>query len=66
MVHDELLAAFEEVFESAGPVGTGEGVGLGELDHGEVAELGVDGCVGVEGGFFLDEEGFAGGEPFGG
>jgi hypothetical protein len=65
MINDQLLPTLEEVGESYLPIGTSESIFLIDLDHGEVAELGIELVVGAESGFLFDEESFAGCEPFG-
>ena len=65
MINDQLLPPLEEVGESDLPIRARESIFLIDLDHGEVAELGVELVVGAESGFLFDEEGFAGCEPFG-
>lgn len=60
VVHNELLAAFEEVFEADFAVRAFEGVVLVDFDVGELAAEGGDFVVGFGEGFFFEEEGFAG------
>ena len=54
MINNQLLPALKELAQSDGPIGTCELVFLVDLDHWEVAELGVELVVGAHSGFFFD------------
>lgn len=63
VVDDELLAAFEEVWEVDFTVGAFEGVVFFDFDVGELTAQGGEFVVGFGEGFLFLEEGFAGCHP---